>query len=67
MGTVSIWHWLIVLMCGIAPMFPIGTILKKAGFSPLWAILWIVPLINVIGFLIFAYSRWPASRVPASD
>ncbi|MBU1385334.1 MAG: hypothetical protein KKE52_03500 [Alphaproteobacteria bacterium] len=62
MGSFSLWHWLIVMLWGIAPMFPISEILKKAGYSRAWALLWLVPLVNLIGFVVFAYSRWPSTR-----
>lgn len=62
MGGLSIWHWLIVLIFFIVPLFPITRIFKKAGFSPWWAVLYWVPLINFIGLFVFAYTRWPAER-----
>ncbi|MFA7261463.1 MAG: hypothetical protein WC068_00455 [Caulobacter sp.] len=58
-GAFSIWHWLIVFIWVIVPMFPISTILKKAGRGPWWALLYVVPLVNLIALFVFAYSRWP--------
>lgn len=58
-GGISIVHWLIVIVWLIAPMFPISMILKKAGHSPWWALLYIVPLANLIALFAFAYGRWP--------
>jgi len=55
----SIWHWLIVIFW-LAPMIPIATILKKAGFSPWWTILYLVPIGNLIGLFAFAKAKWPA-------
>jgi uncharacterized membrane protein YhaH (DUF805 family) len=34
-------------------------LLVKAGFSPWWALLGLVPLINLAMLWVFAYSRWP--------
>ena len=59
MGTFSVWHWLIVIVWFFVPMIPIATILKKAGFSPWWALLYIVPIGNLIGLFVFANARWP--------
>ncbi|KQS55545.1 hypothetical protein ASG17_05565 [Brevundimonas sp. Leaf363] len=58
MGSMSIWHWLIILIT-LAPMFPIGQVLKKAGFSPWWALLYMVPIFNLVALFVFAYSKWP--------
>jgi uncharacterized membrane protein YhaH (DUF805 family) len=35
-------------------------ILNKAGYSRWWALLFIVPFINVIMVWVFAYAKWPA-------
>ncbi len=59
MGSLSIWHWIIVVIW-LLPMFPISTILKKAGFSPWWALLYVVPIGNVVALFVFAYAKWPA-------
>lgn len=57
-GAFSIWH-IIVLAIWFVPMIPIAAILKKAGFSPWWALLYIVPVINLVALFAFAYTRWP--------
>jgi hypothetical protein len=36
-----------------------GRILNRIGFSPLWAILMFIPLLNLIGLWILAFSEWP--------
>lgn len=61
MGSFSIWHWVIVLIA-IAPVFPIFTILKKAGFSGWWALLYLLPGVSFIALFVFAYSRWPTAK-----
>lgn len=33
--------------------------LRKAGYSGWWALLGLVPLVNIIMFLVFAFRRWP--------
>jgi len=60
MGSFSIWHWLIVLVL----LVPVAKILKKAGFSPWWAILAIVPIANLVGLFVFAFIRWPSKPAP---
>ncbi|NYZ17350.1 hypothetical protein HL658_32810 [Azospirillum sp. RWY-5-1] len=37
-----------------------GWVLAKAGRSPLWILLLLVPYLNVIAFWAFAFARWPA-------
>ncbi len=37
-------------------------IFKKAGYSGAMCILLIIPIINVIVFLWFAFSRWPVQE-----
>lgn len=59
MGSFSIWHWLVIIGW-LLPMLPISRILRKAGFSPWWALLYLVPMANVAALFIFAYARWPA-------
>ena len=60
MGSYSIWHWLIVLAAVAMIIFPTAEILRKAGWSRWWAILAIIPTVNLIAFWVFAYSRWPS-------
>jgi hypothetical protein len=42
-------------------------IFSKAGYSPLLGILMIVPLVGLITFFWFAFSRWPVRRRLDSD
>ena len=60
MGSYSIWHWLIVLAAVATIIFPTAEILREAGWSRWWAILAIIPTVNLIAFWVFAYSRWPS-------
>ena len=59
MGALSIWHWLIVIGVVFLICYPIGRILKRIGYSAWWALLWILPLVNLIALWVFAYKRWP--------
>ncbi len=37
-------------------------IIQKAGWSGWWILIGLVPVVNVVMFLVFAYSRWPVQR-----
>jgi hypothetical protein len=37
-------------------------IIQKAGWSGWWILIGLVPVVNVVMFLVFAYSRWPLQR-----
>lgn len=36
-----------------------GWVLAKAGRSPLWILLLLIPYVNVLAVWAFAYIRWP--------
>jgi len=55
----SVWHLLIVLIATVLPVFPALRILKRTGFSPWWAVLYVIPLVSLIALFVFAYSEWP--------
>jgi hypothetical protein len=57
-GTVSIIYWIIPLAV-LATVIPIARILKRIGVSPWWAILYFVPLVNLVGLWMLAFSDWP--------
>ena len=59
----SEWHW---LMAAIMPLLmvilvavPVANILHRAGRSRWWTVAAFVPLLNLIGLWVFAFSRWP--------
>jgi len=62
MGTLSIWHWLILLFVLAIYIVPVWRILTKAGYSGLWSFLSFIPLLNVIMLWVFAFSRWPNEK-----
>lgn len=39
-----------------------GMIFKRAGYSFAMALLMLVPIVNLIWLLIFAFSRWPIQK-----
>ena len=67
MGSISIWHWIIVVGYIVIVAVPTARILAKAGFSPWWTALAFVPLINVIAYWVFAFVRWPVEDTIHED
>jgi len=61
MGMVSIF---IVIMVAIV-IIPYWMIWKKAGFSPWFSLLTLIPLVNIIALYVLAFSQWRV--VPASQ
>jgi hypothetical protein len=59
----SSWHWvmppimlvLLIVIFGV----PIARILHRSGRSRWWTIVAFVPLLNLIGLWVFAFTRWP--------
>ena len=39
-------------------------ILSQAGYSGWWTLIALVPLVNFVMFLVFAFSTWPIHRQP---
>ena len=37
-------------------------IIQKAGYSGWWVLVGLVPVLNLVMFLVFAFSRWPVLR-----
>jgi hypothetical protein len=62
MGSVSIVHWLITISIAGAIAFPVSMVLRKAGFSPWWALVSLVPIVNWIALWAFALVRWPTEK-----
>lgn len=58
MGSLSIWHWLIVVLV-IANVIPMVMILQKAGYSGWWTVAFFVPLLNIAALWVFAFAEWP--------
>jgi len=59
MGAFSLFHGLIVLGFAFVVCWPVARILRRLGFSGWWALLWIIPVVNLIALWVFAYGRWP--------
>jgi|APCry1669189070_1035195.scaffolds.fasta_scaffold45814_3 uncharacterized membrane protein YhaH (DUF805 family) len=51
---------LLALAALAIPILMAARVLRRAGFSRWWALLVLVPVVNLIGLWLFAYVRWPA-------
>jgi hypothetical protein len=60
MGSLSIFHWIIVILVLVLYGVPTAKILGRAGYSKWWTIVFFVPLLNIIALWVFAYCRWPS-------
>jgi hypothetical protein len=59
MGSMSIWHWLIVLIYLFLLGYPVTRILRRLGYSAWWVIIAFIPLGNLIGLWFLSFVRWP--------
>lgn len=62
MGTFSVFHWLIVLITGFVVVFPTWKILGRMGFPGWWALLSVVPVLNLILLWVVSLVRWPVEN-----
>lgn len=56
----STGHWIMFTLFAVLILYPVGVILRRIGYSPLWALLAFFPLLNIIGLWFVALSRWPS-------
>jgi hypothetical protein len=64
------WLWLVPIVMPLLAIIlvgiPVSSILHRAGRSRWWTVLAFIPLINLIGLWVFAFSRWPVvDRAPS--
>lgn len=62
MGTFSVFHWFIVLIMGFVVVFPTWKILGRMGFPCWWALLSVVPVLNLILLWVVSLVRWPVEN-----
>jgi predicted PurR-regulated permease PerM len=65
MGAMSLMHWLVVAIILAVLLVPVARILRRAGFSPWWCILAVIPFLGLIGLWVFAFVPWPSIPEPA--
>lgn len=56
---------LLALVVLAVPMLLMARVLRRAGLSPWWVVLVLVPLVNLVALWVFAYMRWPAIDRPS--
>ncbi len=56
------WSMLTVLLWAIVIIVPFWKISIKAGYSGWFALLMVVPIVNVIYLYFLAFSHWPSGR-----
>ncbi|MFC3033387.1 hypothetical protein ACFOEE_12740 [Pseudoalteromonas fenneropenaei] len=61
-GGISIWQLLIILIIVLIPLLLFRPIAKKAGYSGWWALIMLVPIVNLIIVWVFAFAKWPAEK-----
>jgi hypothetical protein len=67
MGSMSLIHWLIILITLATLFVPAARILKRAGFSPWWVLLGLIPGVSVVAYWVFAFIPWPALDRPRTE
>ena len=56
---ISYFSWVFILVFIVAFIIPIARVLKRVGHSPWLALLYAIPIVNLIFLWIFAFTRWP--------
>ncbi len=62
MVSFSIWHWIILAAWLAVFIVPLWRIVSKAGFPGAFALLAIIPLLNIVLLWVFAFIKWPVER-----
>jgi hypothetical protein len=66
MGTMSIWHWAILILYFVILGVPVARILGRVGLSRWWVLVVFLPLLNLVGLWLLAFVRWPADHDAAA-
>ncbi|HEY5272195.1 MAG TPA: DUF805 domain-containing protein [Acidimicrobiales bacterium] len=55
---------IVLIYVAVAILMIVSTVkvLSKAGYSGWWVLIGLVPVANVVMFVVFAFSDWPALR-----
>ena len=59
MCSFSIWHLLALSIFWMAVIYPLYKIITKAGYSGWLVLVIFVPIVNLVAFWFFAFSKWP--------
>ncbi len=55
-------HWLFFIIVVAVVLYPVGRILSRIGFSPLWSVLVFAPLVNLVALWVLASIDWPEQK-----
>ena len=58
-GEWGLSHFLLFAIMAAVILYPLGLILKKLGYSPFWAVLACVPMVNIAGLWMIALGSKP--------
>jgi uncharacterized membrane protein YhaH (DUF805 family) len=61
MGEISIVHWIIVISYVVLITVPVARILRRVGLSGWWCVIALIPVLNMVGLWVFAFTRWPTA------
>jgi len=67
MDTFGFWQGAGMLLFWAVFLVPLWRIISKAGYSGAWALISLIPFINIIALWIFAFAKWPNERVRRGD
>ena len=56
------WSVLLLSALALAGVWVTARIVGRAGFRPWWAVLILVPVVNLAMIYVFAFIRWPISE-----
>lgn len=63
MGMFGGGHGLLgLIVAAVIFVIPTWKIVEKAGYPGPWALLTLVPVLNIVALWVFAFSRWPRDR-----
>ncbi|WP_317204921.1 hypothetical protein [Janthinobacterium sp.] len=59
MMSFSLWHWMVFMLALVVPAWLFSRIVPKAGFPAWWALLGLIPVVNLVALWVLAFSEWP--------
>ena len=62
LSSISVTGYILIIIFLLVLLGVFGQILKKAGYSRFWALLLLIPGINVLLIWVFSFLNWPSSE-----
>jgi membrane-bound metal-dependent hydrolase YbcI (DUF457 family) len=62
MGSFGMGHSILVLVWIAIVLIPCWRIVQKAGFNGAFALLGLIPVVNLVLLWVFAFMKWPNER-----